>query len=398
MSTYNQISALAVDDNKFVLTVAVRLLQKLGLKEVVGASDGGEALSVIEQRGASFDFVLCDLDMPGIDGIELLRHLAQQKSRAGIVLFSGVEPKVLKTAETLAAAHGLRILGSIRKPVAESDLIGFLDKLDHGDGKAQRRKVGPTVSAEELDVAIRVGQIQPYFQPKIDIANGQAVGVEALARWIHPEKGVIGPDQFIPLAEESGLMDPLTWDMISKSLGWLQRWNDQQLKLRVAVNLSVSSLKLDLPEKLTALIVGKGVSPSDVIIEVTESGLVSDLVEVLDVLTRLRMRGIDLSIDDFGTGYSTMQQLTRIPFNELKIDRGFVAGADQDDSARAVLESSIDLARKLDLKVVAEGVETREDWALLERLGVDLAQGYLMSKPMAGEEILAWVRGWHNHV
>ena len=201
------------------------------------------------------------------------------------------------------------------------------------------------------------------------------------------------PDQFIPAAEKHDLIDELTDQMMSRAFECGVSWMMEGLNIKISVNVSMGSLvRLDMPDQVAAAAGTAGMDPRQVILEVTESRLMEDPTKVLETLTRLRLKGIGLSIDDYGTGFSSMQQLKSIPFTELKIDRAFVDGATKDPEARAMLESSVDLARALGLSLVAEGVEVEEDWNLLDQLGVDLAQGWYIAKAMPGEELLEWSR------
>jgi len=226
------------------------------------------------------------------------------------------------------------------------------------------------ITAQELEEGLENGALQVVFQPKISVATRELVGVEALARWRHPDRGMLGPAAFIPLAEESGKNKALTEAIFACAMAQAGEWHAAGLDLQVAVNVSVDVLdSVDLPERLVASAEAEGINPSRVIIEVTESRLMTDPRAPLEVLTRLRLKGIMLSIDDFGTGYSSMEQLKRIPFTEFKIDRGFVHGAADEPATRAILESSVALGKTLGLKVVAEGLETQEDWYLVAELG-----------------------------
>ena len=232
-------------------------------------------------------------------------------------------------------------------------------------------------SVEELLRAIRGGELDTYFQPKVDVKTRQVIGVEALVRWNHPPDGVVNPYDFIPLVEEYNLIVELTQAVCQKALQHAAGWRAREFNLDIAINISVDALKdLNWPDEIATQIGDSGLQPATITFEITESQLIEHLVVALDILSRLSLKKFKLSIDDFGTGYSSMEQLQRIPFSELKIDRGFVRGASEDASARAILESSVSLAKKLDMNVVAEGVETEEYRNLVAELGCDQVQGY----------------------
>ena len=230
-------------------------------------------------------------------------------------------------------------------------------------------------------------QIDVFLQPKVRLEAKQIAGFEALARWHHPERGFISPEQFIGLAEENGLIDELTWVIVEKTLAYAQKLRPAGLTMNVAINFSVDTLvHLDLPDTLLATCKAHAIQPENVTIEVTENRVMQDTAAALEVLTRLRLMGFGVSIDDFGTGYSSMEKLKTVPFTELKVDRAFVNGAQRSASSRAILETAVSLARKLGLTVVAEGVERSEDWALVKELGADFVQGYYVSKPLPAEK------------
>jgi len=213
--------------------------------------------------------------------------------------------------------------------------------------------------------------------------TGRIVGAEVLARWIHPQQGVISPYAFIPLLEESDNIDELTFQMLEKAAISCRSCSDKGLTLTISVNLSLVTLgDTQLAERIIQVVRNAGLDPRYIMLEITESAAMTDVAHALENLARLSMNGFGLSIDDYGTGYSSMQQLTRIPFSELKIDQSFVKDIADNQALRIVVESSIDMAHKLKVKSVAEGVETQQDWDILKRMGCDTAQGYFIAKPM----------------
>jgi EAL domain-containing protein (putative c-di-GMP-specific phosphodiesterase class I) len=234
-----------------------------------------------------------------------------------------------------------------------------------------------------------------YYQPKVLVATGEVKGVEALVRWRHPVDGMVYPDQFIGVAEEHGLIHDLTRAVLGEALIQARLWRDRGMALRMAVNVSMDDLaSLDFPELVAGQAAIAGVAPEDVVLEVTESRLMKDLKTPLEVLARLRLKRFSLSIDDFGTGHSSLAQLRNFPFDELKVDRGFVHGACRDKTLRAIFDASLGLATNLGMDIVAEGVEDRDDWDFLRRTGCRLAQGYFIARPMPADDLPAWLRAW----
>ena len=384
-------SALVIDDEELMRDFLCMAVQKSGVGSVSSAKCGSDALDQIEESHQPIDIILCDLQMPEMDGIEVIRHLANDGYGGGIVLVSGEDKRVLKTAENMASVRGLNVIGSLSKPVPVHNIIALMNKYAVSEQKTSWSM--PDVTADELDDAIRAGEIVAYYQPQIDIKTGRVKCVETLARWPHPERGMISPDIFIDMAERHDLIDALTDRIITQATVQGADWHRQGIDINVAINISMNNLRhLDFPDRLHDIVNNAGMDIKKLVIEITESQLVKDLGTCLDILTRLRLKGPTLSIDDFGTGYASMEHLKEMPFEELKIDRAFVNGACKDDTARAILESSIFLAKQLNMATVAEGVETSNDWDLVTALGCDVIQGYYVAPPMDIDTFNNWMK------
>ena len=245
---------------------------------------------------------------------------------------------------------------------------------------------------EELRVALREDQLVLHYQPKIDLSNGAVRGVEALVRWVHPLRGLLFPDAFLVLVEEAGMMPAMTQIVFEKALDQAAIWQQQGRPLSVAVNLSASSLVDDeLPERIDAMVAERGLSPSVLVLEVTEDFLMADRDRARAILTRLRATGVRISVDDFGTGYSSLAYLRDLPIDELKLDKSFVMPMANDPHATALVASTIDLAHSLGLRMVAEGVENSIAYADLSGYGCDVAQGFYMSRPIPAAELDEWL-------
>ncbi|MDX9766086.1 MAG: EAL domain-containing protein, partial [Ectothiorhodospiraceae bacterium] len=237
--------------------------------------------------------------------------------------------------------------------------------------------------------------LENYFQPKVNPASGEVAGVEVLVRWHHPRDGLVMPVQFIPMAEEQGLIDGLTQVVLVDALHQARQWQDDGMPLHIAVNVSMDSLAaLEFADFVADEVARAGLPMNHLVLEVTESRLMKDPRAALDILARLRLKRIGLSIDDFGTGHSSLAQLRDIPFSELKVDYGFVHGAWRDASLQAIFEASLGVARQLGMKTVAEGVEDRDDWDFLRARGCDLAQGFFIGRPMPAAELPEWMAQW----
>ncbi len=391
--------ALVVDDDTVVLNTLAATLKNLGVNDVFVAASGHEALSLMDEHDGVIDVVFCDLKMPEMDGVEYLRHLVSRDYQGAIILLSGEDERILGAATQLANAHRFRFVDALQKPVEQARLETVLAKITVKN-TAKARPALSEVSLGELQNAIDEDQFVVYYQPKIDAFTRKLVGVESLVRWVHPEKNFIMPDQFIPLAEENGLVDALTDIVLNKAFSQLKQWRQKGLDISVSVNIAVGTVgrHINFPERVIGCLENHQLEPQDVVLELTEGGLMNDIATTLDALVRLRLKGITLSIDDFGTGYSTFRQLQGIPFSELKIDKEFVMNAVTDPPSRAILESSVVLGQKLGMKLVAEGVETMDDWRLLKKLGCHMIQGFYVSRPIPGGDLLDWLSDWQGQI
>jgi len=358
--------------------------------------DGNSALKVVRNLFQPPAIVLLDLEMPGMDGIELVQRLAAESSRLRLIVASGADNSLLRSVETLIQELGLPLLGMIQKPISEAALA---DALTHfgvlaGDGNtAKQQATAQSVSLPELVDALDQGLIVPYYQPKVSLTTGEMHGMEALARWRKPDGSLIPPISFIELAENNGLIGRITLAMLDGVLNDLHRWHQHNFFPIAALNLSARSLsEQDIASEIMRRVDASGISPRSLVLELTESAVVSDITSAIGALGRLRLKGFGLSIDDYGTGFSSMQQLARLPFTELKIDRSFVNNAHEKWNLRVILESAITIGHKLGLNTVAEGIETEEELALLSSMGCKYAQGYLLARPMPAGDIMEWRR------
>ncbi len=383
---------LALDDDKEIGEIVATAAQGLGM-ECVATSD---ARDFLEALTPDVTLILLDLVMPGVDGVEILRMLGEQRCRAGIIMISGVGKRIIESAESLATTLGLSIIDHLVKPFSIAQLEEILMRSRIPEIERGAKPNGDlSFGANELSRAIENEEFVLHYQPQIEITTGRCLGVEALVRWQRPGFGLIGPDGFIGFAEELNLIDDLTWIVITRGMSEMGAVTDREGEpLSLSFNISVLSLRrLTFPDNLIAIANQYGVSPEKIILEVTETGLIRDLSKTLAVLTRLRMKKVRLSIDDFGTGYAMMQQLRLIPANELKIDKSMVEHL-QSESQRVVVQKMIELSSALDMVSVAEGVETREQLDFLRSKNCDIAQGYFFSQALPKAEFLAWLESY----
>lgn len=399
MDKKKNIRVLVLDDDKFMLEFVSHLLRELGVSEVLVAEDGKAGLFVLAAQIDAVDLLICDIEMPGMDGIEFLRNIADQQYEGKIVLFSGVKADLLKAIERLAIVRGLNVIGVLAKPVTVGSLATILEKLSLPIHKtADSSTVKQIYDVEEIKQALVCDEIILFFQPKICASSRRVTSVECLARWHHAKYGYVSPDNFISIIERNGLINDFTRNILRKSVQQLDVWLQQGLDLKISVNVSMENLdRFDLPEIYQEAVQNSNVPIERVILEITEGKLGRDFAQSLDILTRIRLKGFGLSIDDFGMGYASMETLKYMPFTELKIDRIFAHNAAEDPSTRVILESSIKLGKAFGLNVVVEGIETQADCELVAELGCDEIQGYFIAKPMLADEFSQWLSDYEKN-
>ena len=373
-------------------------------------------------------------------GDALLRQVAgrlqlllanRRQSSAQVARLGGDEFAVLLPASDLDAARRMafEILQALETPLSLEDQtvdigagLGIAGYPEHGsDGEAllsmaevamyaaKQRNDGAVVydaamdkSSEkslslltELRNAIERDEFRLHVQPKIMLATGKVVGMEALVRWVHPVRGNVFPDEFIPFAEQTGFIRVLTRWVMERSAELCRELAAKGYPLKVSVNLSTRDLlDQDLPAKFADLLQRHELSPASFCLEITESAIMDDPVRAQATLERLSAMGVDLSIDDFGTGYSSLAYLKRLPVDELKIDKSFVLNMENDEGDTKIVRSTIDLGHNMGLRVVAEGIESEAVWRLLADLGCDQGQGYFMSRPIPGDQLIGWLEKW----
>ena len=386
---------LVVDDERVQRMLVTRTVAPMGY-QVDDASNLAEATAHL--RANRYDAVVLDLSLGETEGISLLGALRDSLGDPTLIFLSRLDERVLTASLRLASGMGLRVAGTLQKPAAPIALRALLrDAPERLFQTPVPDRSPPTVA--ELTHAIENRLIVPHYQPQVSLRDGKVVGVEALARW--PREMSNGqvvdghpPEVFVHLAEECGLIIPLTFQIMRASLRAHGRWRGKHPDCRVSVNISPLVLAdPGLPDEIERLLLETGVGPGALIAEITESTVISNPLLAAEVLTRLRIKGIELSIDDFGTGHSSLLTLLRLPFSELKIDRSFISLCETDAEAWKIVRATISMARELGLRVVAEGIETEAVATLLRKIGCEVAQGWHFARAMAEEELIPWLSG-----
>jgi len=384
-------AVLVVDDSAVQRQHMNDLCREIGFPAIYEARDGAEALDILDLLKFPPQLVILDLEMPGMNGVELLDQLRARAINVPLVIASGREEALLDSVRTMAQEFGLSIRACLHKPVTRESFRAAL--LNSAEQQRKQASRSAQIDAEMLRTALADGQIRVHYQPKVDIATGALRGVEALARWIHPTLGPIAPDHFVAVAEEADLIHLLTSAVLQQAFEQVVQWDAQGLHPSMAVNLSPRLLECQtIANRVADLANQYRVSADRVVLEITESSVLPKIGTALSVLTRLRLKGFRLSIDDYGTGYASLQQLARVPFTELKIDRSFVHLVHQRKHLEVILRTALEMARQLGIDSVAEGVEMLEDWRLLQEFGCTLGQGWLIAPAMAGDALLGWVK------
>jgi len=389
----HQRGVMVVDDSSMHRYSAHLCLSAFGISQVIEAANGKVALEHLASIAQPPAVMMLDLEMPVMDGIEVLQQIATFAHKPAVILASSSDEVLISAVATMAEALGITLLGAFRKPINPADLADALSSYSAATaapGTDTKNALAPDLA--QLKQALERANIQVFYQPKLDLNTMQVAGVEALARWKNAQGDWIPPSLFIPLAEEHGLIGDLTLSLLEQILQDMNNWWEHGHYIPVAINLSAKSLaEFNLANEIIQRVIRQGIPAHFITFEITESALVVDLPSALATISRLRLKGFGISIDDYGTGFSSMQQLSRFPFSELKIDRSFVHGAPERQYLRNILKSAIDTGTRLGIKTVAEGVETEAELHLLQSLGCNQAQGFLLARPLPGRELLGWI-------
>lgn len=387
------LTVLVLEDEPFQRLVTVTALEKLRLGTVLQAADGNEAVATLACC-EHVDILLCDLKMAGMDGLAFLRHATSSGKVRAVVLCSGLDPVLRQATVLMIHCLGLTFLGDLGKPF---NIEGFNQLVNsyRTHCNAAPRSLLPTEMPTLSDVlqGLDNGAFEAYYQPKVTLQSEALVGAEVLARWVHPQWGVLAPAHFLPVLDQHNLIDRMFWHLFEQGLALHQRLATQGITINLSFNLHPAQLACStLTERIPMMLKHAQVPASCVIFEITESGLLSAPASSLENLVRLRILGCGLAMDDFGAGYSSLDRLSELPFSEIKLDRAFVQKMQSQPRSAAIISCSVALAQALNISLVIEGVETCEQQARLIELGCTIAQGYLFARPMPKSHFIDFCR------
>jgi len=354
------------------------------------------------------DIVILDLQMPEKDGIEIMRDLASFNRKPNFILISGFDDRVLHSAKQLAQSKQLNVVNTLSKPFKAKEFIALIKEthlkcIENCLQEEENNKTGNensnSATIDELKLALRKHQLVVYFQPQIGFNTRVLQTAEVLVRWQHPEKGLLLPDEFIPLAEKHELMNLLTEEILMLAIKEYNKVIASELEVKISINLSAQNVNdLSMPEKLEGLLKHYKIDPKAITLEITESALMLRVSDSLDILNRLRMKGFSLSVDKFGTGFTSLVKLYQAPFTGLKIDKHFIQRSIIDQDTSAIIKLFILLAKELKMKTVAEGIDSKELWDQLLDLGCNYAQGSYVSEPMTTDDFIQWIKSYNNSI
>jgi EAL domain-containing protein (putative c-di-GMP-specific phosphodiesterase class I) len=390
---------MVLDDDPVMLRILPIQLRNFGLRakgftDIVTFDDGASALQRLRDEPGSIGLILCDLQMPQMDGVEFVRYLAEIGYGGFLVLLTGEDEQILSTVRNLALAHGLAVIGALRKPVypdALQAVLGAIDDVDRAPLAARRQLARHDALLERLPKVA----VEAWYEPLISLASGAILGFEALARWPDPEFGLVSPTNLPPHLMTPTEVGRFTHEVLSQALLQLAAWSAEGRGWSVSVNVAAGMFSdVALPDRIRDLAHGLGAPLDRLTLEVTEKEVLTQSRVQLETASRLRLKKVGLSVDDFGTGYSSLATLRDFPFNELKIDRSFVTGSATNPRLRTLMEANLKMASDLKVRTVAEGIESVDELLLARRYGCDVGQGFLFSPALPADAVVEWARSW----
>lgn len=393
MHDWGNCTAMVVEDSAVQRDHMAGLLRQAGFGQVLVACDGIDALRKLDARGIPVELVLTDLDMPGMDGIELIRHLVELELAASLVVASAREGRLEEAVASMRQVPArMHLLGTALKPL-HFDALQAL--LAHADAQVLSATATSAPALEEVEAALARQEFVPYFEPRIEVAGGLLRGVDVHACWLHPERGAVRASRFLPALQGTTSIAPLAMSIAQQALAQLKAWHDIGLvTLTMSVRLPAELLAdRRMIDRLSACTHDLGLAQRGITWECQEAVLTSAAPLTIANLSHLSLRGFGLGVAGYRAGQTTQQQLARCPLTELRIDRVIVNEASQQPARAILLQQSIGTAHQMRIAVVAEGVEHVADLALLRHHGCELAQGPLVAAPMPAQALVGWIKG-----
>ncbi len=390
-----RLSVLVVEDHDFQRRTAVMLLRNLGVGTVTDAADGVAALEVLDAI-APPDVILCDVDMPGMDGVEFIRHVAEGERAGAVILASALDAKVLHAVRAVGEGYGLQVLGAVEKPLTARRLGELLTSYRPRPRPGAGATDGaPLVGAAEATAALRDGRIAFHLQPVVDVGTGQVVAADALPWWDDPARGPVPPSLLLPVLAKEGLLVEVLERALAAACGHVVACAGAGIGLTVSVGLPADALAdAELADRAAAAARAAGAEPSRLTFELDERAFRSAPAAALGVLTRLRVKGFGLSLGGFGVGHGPAEQLQGVPLTEVKLAAALVTGAATDPPRARALEDVIEAGRRLDVTIVGDGCDGEDDLRLLLALGCDRVQGACIAGAMPAADLPGWAAGW----
>ncbi|MCO7580380.1 MULTISPECIES: EAL domain-containing protein [Pseudomonas chlororaphis group] len=377
------LTVMVLEDEPFQRLVTVTALEKALQGRILQAADGDEGIAILTAYG-SVDIVLCDLKVTGTDGLAFLRYASSSGKVGAVALCSELAPELRQATISMIHCLGMNFLGDLEKPFK---LEGFrLLVKRYREYCRSTPVVLPTTELPPLrDVLCGLdnGEFEAYYQPKVTLDGQRLVGAEVLARWTHPQWGVLAPAHFLPVMEQHDLIDRVFWQLFHQGLALLRKLIAKGKLISLAFNLHPAQLaSSELTGRIAEALKKSQVAAASVIFEIAETGIVSAPTSSLENLVRLRMLGCGLAMDDFGAGHSLLEKFSELPFSELKLDATFLRKMQSQPKNAAIISCSVALAKALGISLVIKGVENAEQRTQLVELGGTIAQGFLFARPM----------------
>ena len=387
--------AMIIDDEPDYLALMTEFSAHSGLASVVLNQWDAGSLPLL----TDVDILFLDIHMPNKDGIDVIYELGTLGFKGGVVIMSGAESRIQEAVVKLALSLNLRYLGTLNKPFR---LAQFKRLIDGYQKKVSFDRLESPFNKEEiytlpqLTNLMKDGSIYPVYQPQVDSQTEQVTGIECLTRMEHALLGMVPPPLLISNLSKSGLIDEFTLLLITQALGECSALLEADRSFRISFNIVSTSLSKSFIEKLIGVIEQSTTLMEQIILEITETYAISLSAEALYCVAKCRAKGISLSLDDFGTGYATVKQLYDLPFNEIKIDRSFIADITNEVS-NAIVQATINIGRQLHYRLIAEGVETEQQKAMIDAMGPVVIQGYYYSKPVNIKQLIQFLNKKLGH-